>query len=103
MQFSTIVISAIAVIASVHGASIPAMDTPESSPVALEARSYNGQDSGNNLEKRSPGYGTMDLITGIPGVACVAGTDSESRIKSTWRLAIYLGGILININKLIDL
>ncbi|KAH6583213.1 hypothetical protein BASA61_008107 [Batrachochytrium salamandrivorans] len=93
MQFSTIVISAIAVIASVHGASIPAMDTPESSPVELEARSYNDQDSGNNLEKRSPGYGTMggfggqmggwgggwsghqmafrhqDLLTGIPGIA----------------------------------
>ncbi|KAH6593553.1 hypothetical protein BASA50_007267 [Batrachochytrium salamandrivorans] len=61
MQFSTIVISAIAVIASVHGAAIPAMDTPASSPVELEARSYNDQDSNseNNLEKRSPGYGTM--------------------------------------------
>ncbi|KAH9267607.1 hypothetical protein BASA83_009821 [Batrachochytrium salamandrivorans] len=93
MQFSTIVISAIAVIASVHGASIPAMDTPESSPVELEARSYNDQDGNNNLEKRSPGYGTMggfggqmggwvvvgvatkwrfvnqDLLTGIPGIA----------------------------------
>ncbi|KAH6575411.1 hypothetical protein BASA62_001899 [Batrachochytrium salamandrivorans] len=61
MQFSTIVISAIAVIASVHGAAIPAMDTPASSPVELEARSYNDQDSNseNTLEKRSPGYGTM--------------------------------------------
>ncbi|KAH9253094.1 hypothetical protein BASA81_008928 [Batrachochytrium salamandrivorans] len=61
MQFSTIVISAIAVIASVHGAAIPAMDTPASSPVELEARSTNDQDSNseNNLEKRSPGYGTM--------------------------------------------
>ncbi|KAH6583464.1 hypothetical protein BASA60_001440 [Batrachochytrium salamandrivorans] len=56
MQFSTIVISAIAVIASVHGAAIPAMDTPASSPVELEARSYNDQDSNseNTLEKRSP-------------------------------------------------
>ncbi|KAH9263980.1 hypothetical protein BASA83_012562 [Batrachochytrium salamandrivorans] len=61
MQFSTIVISAIAVIASVHGAAIPAMDTPASSPVELEARSTNDQDSNseNTLEKRSPGYGTM--------------------------------------------
>ncbi|KAH9265237.1 hypothetical protein BASA83_011237 [Batrachochytrium salamandrivorans] len=61
MQFSTIVISAIAVIASVHGAAIPAMDTTASSPVELEARSYNDQDSNseNNLEKRSPGYGNM--------------------------------------------
>ncbi|KAH6590851.1 hypothetical protein BASA61_005098 [Batrachochytrium salamandrivorans] len=59
MQFSTIVISAIAVIASVHGAAIPAMDTSASSPVELEARSYNDQDSENTLEKRSPGYGTM--------------------------------------------
>ncbi|KAH6599160.1 hypothetical protein BASA61_002692 [Batrachochytrium salamandrivorans] len=67
MQFSTIVISAIAVIASVHGASIPAMDTPESSPVELEARSYNDQDSGNNLEKRSPGYGTMGSFGGQMG------------------------------------
>ncbi|KAH6564664.1 hypothetical protein BASA50_008446 [Batrachochytrium salamandrivorans] len=57
MQFSTIVISAIAVIASVHGAAIPAMDTPASSPVELEARSYNDQDSNSDLEKRSPGYG----------------------------------------------
>ncbi|KAH6593541.1 hypothetical protein BASA50_007255 [Batrachochytrium salamandrivorans] len=61
MQFSTIVISAIAVIASVHGAAIPAMDTSASSPVELEARSTNDQDSNseNTLEKRSPGYGTM--------------------------------------------
>ncbi|KAH6592252.1 hypothetical protein BASA50_008153 [Batrachochytrium salamandrivorans] len=63
MQFSTIVISAIAVIASVHGAAIPAMDTPASSPVELEARSYNDQDSNseNNLEKRSPGYGSSNF------------------------------------------
>ncbi|KAH6571868.1 hypothetical protein BASA84_001622 [Batrachochytrium salamandrivorans] len=57
MQFSTILISAIAVIASVHGASIPAMDPSAPSPVALEARSYNDPNSGSNLEKRSPGYG----------------------------------------------
>ncbi|KAH9275799.1 hypothetical protein BASA83_001601 [Batrachochytrium salamandrivorans] len=57
MQFSTLFISAIAVIASVHGASIPAMDPSAPSPVALEARSYNDPNSGSNLEKRSPGYG----------------------------------------------
>ncbi|KAH6581669.1 hypothetical protein BASA50_006067 [Batrachochytrium salamandrivorans] len=59
MQFSTIFISAITVIASVHGASIPAMDPSASSQVALEARSYNDQGSTNNLKKRSPGYGGM--------------------------------------------
>ncbi|KAH6603027.1 hypothetical protein BASA61_000526 [Batrachochytrium salamandrivorans] len=58
MQFSTIVISAITVIASVHGASIPAPDASAPSQVALEARSYNDPNSGSNLEKRSPGYGT---------------------------------------------
>ncbi|KAH9247468.1 hypothetical protein BASA81_014918 [Batrachochytrium salamandrivorans] len=57
MQFSTIVISAITVIASVHGASIPALDASAPSQVALEARSYNDPNSGSNLEKRSPGYG----------------------------------------------
>ncbi|KAH6574452.1 hypothetical protein BASA60_005512 [Batrachochytrium salamandrivorans] len=63
MQFSTIVISAIAVIASVHGAAIPAMDTSASSPVELEARSTNDQDSNseNTLEKRSPGYGSSNF------------------------------------------
>ncbi|KAH6588453.1 hypothetical protein BASA50_010734 [Batrachochytrium salamandrivorans] len=67
MQFSTIVISAIAVIASVHGAAIPAMDTSASSPVELEARSTNDQDSNseNTLEKRSPGYGTMGGMVSI--------------------------------------
>ncbi|KAH6565401.1 hypothetical protein BASA62_007331 [Batrachochytrium salamandrivorans] len=59
MQFSTLVISAITVIASVHGASIPAMDPSTPSQVALEARSYNDPNSGSNLEKRSPGYGGM--------------------------------------------
>ncbi|KAH6561680.1 hypothetical protein BASA83_009429 [Batrachochytrium salamandrivorans] len=57
MQLSTLVISAITVIASVHGASIPAMDPSAPSQVALEARSYNDPNSGSNLEKRSPGYG----------------------------------------------
>ncbi|KAH6600960.1 hypothetical protein BASA50_001965 [Batrachochytrium salamandrivorans] len=59
MQFSTLVISAITVIASVHSASIPAMDPSTPSQVALEARSYNDPNSGSNLEKRSPGYGGM--------------------------------------------
>ncbi|KAH6580652.1 hypothetical protein BASA61_009514 [Batrachochytrium salamandrivorans] len=59
MQFSTLVISAITVIASVHSASIPAMDPSAPSQVALEARSYNDPNSGSNLEKRSPGYGGM--------------------------------------------
>ncbi|KAH6581315.1 hypothetical protein BASA61_009130 [Batrachochytrium salamandrivorans] len=57
MQFSTIFISAITVIASVHSASIPALDASAPSQVALEARSYNDPNSGSNLEKRSPGYG----------------------------------------------
>ncbi|KAH6578717.1 hypothetical protein BASA61_000422 [Batrachochytrium salamandrivorans] len=93
MQFSTIVISAIAVIASVHGASIPAMDTPESSPVELEARSYNDQDVAITSKSDHPdmelwvvsvakwavgvvvGVATkwrfvnQDLLTGIPGIA----------------------------------
>ncbi|KAH6580112.1 hypothetical protein BASA60_003014 [Batrachochytrium salamandrivorans] len=54
MQFFTLFISAITVIASVHGATIPIMDTPASPQAALEARSYNDPDSGSNLEKRSP-------------------------------------------------
>ncbi|KAH6597633.1 hypothetical protein BASA61_003086 [Batrachochytrium salamandrivorans] len=82
MQFPPIVISAIAVIASVHGASIPAMDTPESSPVELEARSYNDQDSGNNLEKRSPGYGTMGSFVAKWAVGVVVG------VATKWRFVI---------------
>ncbi|KAH9273001.1 hypothetical protein BASA83_004566 [Batrachochytrium salamandrivorans] len=66
MQFSTIFISAITVIASVHGASIPAMDPSASSQVALEARSYNDQGSTNNLKKRSPGYGGMGQFKSHP-------------------------------------
>ncbi|KAH9266339.1 hypothetical protein BASA84_001150 [Batrachochytrium salamandrivorans] len=61
MQFFTLFISAITVIASVHGAAIPIMDTPASPQAALEARSYNDPDSGSNLEKRSPGYGRSNF------------------------------------------
>ncbi|KAH6588387.1 hypothetical protein BASA50_010753 [Batrachochytrium salamandrivorans] len=61
MQFFTFFISAITVIASVHGAAIPIMDTPASPQEALETRSYNDPDSGSNLEKRSPGYGRSNF------------------------------------------
>ncbi|KAH6585525.1 hypothetical protein BASA50_001134 [Batrachochytrium salamandrivorans] len=67
MQFFTIVISAITVIASVHGATIPALDAPASPQMALEARSYNDPDSGSNLEKRSPGYGHSSFSNQMGG------------------------------------
>ncbi|KAH6573270.1 hypothetical protein BASA62_003033 [Batrachochytrium salamandrivorans] len=66
MQFFTFFISAITVIASVHGAAIPIMDTPASSQEALETRSYNDPDSGSNLEKRSPGYGRSNFVKSDP-------------------------------------
>ncbi|KAH9269725.1 hypothetical protein BASA83_008197 [Batrachochytrium salamandrivorans] len=62
MQFFTFFISAITVIALVHGAVIPIMDTPASSQEALETRSYNDPDSGSNLEKRSPRYGRSNFV-----------------------------------------
>ncbi|KAH6585511.1 hypothetical protein BASA50_001120 [Batrachochytrium salamandrivorans] len=65
MQFFTIVISAITVIASVHGATIPALDAPASPQMALEARSYNDPDSGSNLEKRSPGMESTANLASI--------------------------------------
>ncbi|KAH6578572.1 hypothetical protein BASA60_003572 [Batrachochytrium salamandrivorans] len=67
MRFFTIVISAITVIASVHGATIPVMDNSASSEAALEARSYNDQDSDSNLEKRSPGYGRSNFNNQMGG------------------------------------
>ncbi|KAH9276513.1 hypothetical protein BASA83_001218 [Batrachochytrium salamandrivorans] len=73
MQFFTLFISAITVIASVHGAAIPIMDTPASPQAALETRSYNDPDSGSNLEKRSPGYGRSNFVpstTAGPDLLC---------------------------------